>query len=321
VFLFIDTNVLLSFYAFTQDDLERLEKLGDQIDAGHLTAYKTKQVEDEFRRNRERKIYEATKDMRGRTLSLGLSRLCDQYPETLQLRRLAREYAELHTELVRQIDGDADCRQLKADVAVDKLLAGATLIGTSPDLIDQARTRIDLGNPPGKKGSLGDAMNWEALLAERPGGDLYVVTDDVDFYADSTKTKPRNYLVDEWTKTVGTSITFVRRLSELPQLDPIPPEVLPIDESGDDRDDLIADLQRSPNFAVTHALIASLARFNRFTDEQVDGLITAAMTNQQVGWILGDPDLASFYEWLIKTHGDLISPDDIKTIMAQAEPL
>lgn len=319
-FLFIDTNVLLSFYAFTQDNLERLEKLGDQLQAGHLAVYKTKQIEDEFRRNRERKIFDATKVLRGRTLSLGLPRLCDQYPEGEELKRLAREFSALHRELVRKIDEDAYARQLMADVAVDKLLVGATQIGDDPGLVDLARTRIDLGNPPGKKGSIGDAVNWEALLAAKPDGPLYVVTDDVDFYSDTEKTRPREFLAHEWGETVGTPIDFVRRLSDLPQIDPIPSDALPVDEAGDDRIDLIEDLKRSSSFAVTHALIASLSHYRKFSEEQVLGLTTAALTNSQVGLILGDSDVASFYEWLVQTHGDAISSDDTKEIMLRVRP-
>jgi hypothetical protein len=66
--LFIDTNVYLSFYAFSQDDLTRLQRLAEQVERGEVQIFKTSQLEDEFRRNRENKIHSATKDLRGRRL-------------------------------------------------------------------------------------------------------------------------------------------------------------------------------------------------------------------------------------------------------------
>lgn len=53
--LFVDTNVLLSFYAFTSDDIEQLRKLEGLIENGTLKLYVSRQVVDEFARNRETK--------------------------------------------------------------------------------------------------------------------------------------------------------------------------------------------------------------------------------------------------------------------------
>jgi predicted nucleic acid-binding protein len=51
--VFIDTNVLLSFYAFTAEDLSQLEKVVAEVKAGKLPLLITDQVRDELRRNRE----------------------------------------------------------------------------------------------------------------------------------------------------------------------------------------------------------------------------------------------------------------------------
>ena len=61
VHFFIDTNVLLSFYSFTQDDLTRLEQLATQVEAGTFVILTTSHVHDEFTRNREAKIAESRK--------------------------------------------------------------------------------------------------------------------------------------------------------------------------------------------------------------------------------------------------------------------
>ncbi len=57
---FIDTNVLLSFYSFTQNALTRLEQLGAQVEEGTFVILTTSHVADEFARNREAKIADST---------------------------------------------------------------------------------------------------------------------------------------------------------------------------------------------------------------------------------------------------------------------
>jgi hypothetical protein len=55
---------------------------------------------------------------------------------------------------------------------------------------------MSVGNPPGKQGSLGDAINWEALLAEVPDGeDLYLIADDRDYLSVLNENKPKEFLV------------------------------------------------------------------------------------------------------------------------------
>ena len=61
--LFIDTNILLSFYHLSSDDLEELRKLIALIDTGQITLVVTEQVKDEFFRNRGAKIADAMKEL------------------------------------------------------------------------------------------------------------------------------------------------------------------------------------------------------------------------------------------------------------------
>lgn len=78
----------------------------------------------------------------------------------------------------------------------------------------EAKTRIDLGNPPGKKKSLGDAVNWEILKDEVPlGEDLYFVGEDVDFYSDLYKDNFKEMLIDEWQNDKKSTIFCYKRLA------------------------------------------------------------------------------------------------------------
>ena len=54
--LFVDTNVFLSFYDFTDDDLQSLSKLKGLLTERHIKLFVTGQVKDEFYHNRKNKI-------------------------------------------------------------------------------------------------------------------------------------------------------------------------------------------------------------------------------------------------------------------------
>ena len=54
--LFIDTNIFLSFYYLSSDDLEELNKLAVLLQQSEVTLFLTNQVVEEFRRNRENRL-------------------------------------------------------------------------------------------------------------------------------------------------------------------------------------------------------------------------------------------------------------------------
>jgi predicted nucleic acid-binding protein len=62
--LFIDTNVLLSFYHLTSEDIEELKKLVVLVESKEIELIVPKQVENEFWRNRGAKISDAMKKLR-----------------------------------------------------------------------------------------------------------------------------------------------------------------------------------------------------------------------------------------------------------------
>lgn len=180
--LFIDTNIFLAFYHLTGDDLEELKKLSVLIENGEIVLLLPRHVEDEFLRNREAKIAEAIRKIREQHLNLQFPQICKDYPEYEAMRVSQKEYEEAHAELLKKIDEDITSRKLKADEVIEKLFVLATKIPITEMLISKALLRTQLGNPPGKRGSLGDALNWEALLeATDPGEPLHFVTDDNDF--------------------------------------------------------------------------------------------------------------------------------------------
>ena len=70
-------------------------------------------------------------------------------------------------------------------------------------------------------------------------------------------------------------------------------------EEQDEWDELIAQLRESPSFQATHGLIAKLKRNSYWTAHQIDELCQAVVVNNQVGWVITDIDVCSFYRGLL----------------------
>src|SRR5262245_19658987 len=74
--IFIDTNIWLSFYHFSSDDLEELRKLGVLLEKRTVRVHLPEQVVEEFRRNREAKFVDAMKRFKDEKLSDEFPQLC-----------------------------------------------------------------------------------------------------------------------------------------------------------------------------------------------------------------------------------------------------
>ena len=59
MYLFIDTNVYLSFYHYSKDDLDELHKLSALVERNEIQLLLPQQVIDEFWRNHESKLHDA----------------------------------------------------------------------------------------------------------------------------------------------------------------------------------------------------------------------------------------------------------------------
>lgn len=294
--LFIDTNILLSFYHLTGEDLEELKKLAVLLQKKEIHLLLPAQVVQEFRRNRDAKIADALKKLREQKLDFQFPQLCKDYREYKKLRMLQKEYEKTHAELLSQVASDVEAQKLKADLIIEGLFSAAKVLATTPQLVASARLRMDLGNPPGKEGSLGDALNWESLLEHAPELEpLHFVTDDRDYASPLASTPFNAFLRAEWQSRKDADLIAYKRLSgffksEFPQIH-LASEI--------EKDLLIKKLAISGNFANTHDVIAQLNQFSEFTVAQVNAILSAVLTNNQVGWIATDEDVRAFLKGAI----------------------
>jgi len=304
--LFIDTNVFLSFFHFSSDDLEELRKLGVLVRNGTITLILPEQVRSEFRRNRDGTVADALKRLREQKLPVQFPQLCKDYEEYRAFRTALRTAEETRAALITSLEADISGNQLKADVVIAELFATARALDETDAQLGLARDRMLRGNPPGKKGSHGDALNWEALLESVVNGqDLFFVSGDGDWVSPLDEEKFDSFLTDEWQRKKASSIIFYRRLSAFFR-EHFPDINLATEE---EKERLIQALASCGTFARARSMLRQLAAHGEFTAVQLNGIARAATTNNQVYWILADADISRYIRGLLGPRVAEIEPD------------
>jgi predicted nucleic acid-binding protein len=304
--LFIDTNVLLNCYHFSGDDLAELDKLAVLLRNGKITLFLPDQVKDEFYRNRDNKIADALKEFRKEKLDRQFPQMTKQYDEYKKMRDAIKTFEENKQAILEKLKEDISNDNLKADKIIKELFSNAKNIPTSAELYQKAKIRFDIGRPPGKRKSYGDAINWEALLETvKDMEELFFITDDSDYFSEVDPNKFDPYLLNEWTTTKYSSLTLFKNLTGF--FSDRFPEIKLVDEY--EKNLLIEKLSKSSNFATTHSLLAQLNTFDSFSKAQVDDIILASVSNSQIYWISSDNDVDEILNKIADKHSSIIAPD------------
>ncbi len=112
--LFIDTNVFLTFYHFTQDDLEELQKLSVSIEGSKIILYTTEQVKFEFLKNREARINDSLKKIKNQSLPNQFPQICKDYEEEYkEMWKNIKKYEEQRSEMLIKLQEDIEKKTLK----------------------------------------------------------------------------------------------------------------------------------------------------------------------------------------------------------------
>jgi predicted nucleic acid-binding protein len=304
--LFIDTNVFLSFYHLTNEDLEELKKLVALIEKKEILLFLPDHVKKEFTRNRAGKILDAVRKLQEAKFNLSFPVFAKEYKGYGELRDLMKKADTLHAALIKEIMSDAELEQLNADSVVSTLFSKAKKIEVTDVHYLKAIKRVRLGHPPGKEGSIGDAVNWECLLSTAPKQeDIFIVSGDRDFRSPLHEDQINEYLGDEWWQEKAAFVHFYPKISNF--FKEKYPNIKIASEVESDL--LIQRLAASGSFASTHVHIAGLAACSQFSPAQVEQLIEIVKLNNQVGLIIGDADVHAFYAGLLDKYGKVINPD------------
>ena len=289
--VFIDTNILLNFFHFSKDELDALNNVFASHEHGAAKVHLTQQVCDEFRRNRENKIKDALKRFKEVKYAAQLPSFMKGYEEYSSIRKLSAELQQLAKSIMEKADEDIAAHKLLADGLIDDIFTRSDILATTQEVFSAASMRIAIGNPPGKNGSIGDAINWTVLLQSVPNDEpLHIISEDGDYYSCINEDAVHPFLEEEWKKKKNSSLFVYRTLSAFMK-EHFDGVAFSFDKT---KDALIEDLSCSGSFASTHQLIGKLEEYSYFSLKEVERILTAAMENNQFGWIVTDYDVSDF---------------------------
>lgn len=317
--VFIDTNILLDIYHLSGPDLQELSKLKKVLQKGKkIELLLSSQVIDEFWRNRERVIADALRRFRETKAEAQIPNIVRSYAEVVELRAAVERVKELVRVLSERLNKDIAGDALQADTVIQDLLSAFPVHPIPAEVVDRARRRMEIGSPPGKRDSLGDAINWEWLLDR--GGDfgsesLVLVSSDGDFESELTKGRPREYLSREWKqRNPSSSLRLMKSLQEF--LRETFPDIQLMENA--EKDEAIRRLEESWSFAATHNAVAGLADYADFNDAELRRLYAAFLNNSQVFCIVGDDDVKELIERIVpqaKSPEAKKSAEDVKALL------
>jgi len=299
--VFIDSNIWLSLYDFSNDDIDKFGEFYNLI-GKEIRLILPQQVFDEVIRNRENKIKKTLDDFK---LGLKIPNMCKGHSDYDEFSKKLKEVERLYKEIIQAIKKDTKDNSLKVDEVIYQILGSQEKILTPIELINLAQIRYKTGNPPGKNNKYGDAINWEILLKFAPDGeDLYFVSGDKDYGSVLDKTRMNNFLEQEWKFKKKSNIHFYTTLTDFLKSHVKTIELI----SENKKVELISQLRESRNFSETHYLIGELDKYTNWSENEISELCEIANINSQVNWILGDEDVNDFYTLI--TDNYLVLDDD-----------
>ena len=294
--LFIDTNVLVRFYSFTDDSLIEAEKFLALIQSKAIELYVPEQVMNEYMQNSEAELVRSITTLNDTKIAVWLPRFIDHYDEATSLKALLKSCNDAKTILVKQVRKDAAAGKLKADKLVSQILNSGQLTLSTEVKIRAAKNRRDVGNPPGKPSSLGHQINWESLISAVPKkSDIHLISRDSDFSSKLDTSLPSHFFLGEWATEKKSKVHLYPSLGHFtktyfPEIK-IPADVV--------KSDAITKLIGAGSFATTNAAVAKLQTvYDEITSDEALLLLQAAIDNSQIRWILDDQAIQEFYEKL-----------------------
>lgn len=308
--LFLDSQIWLSLYDFSSDDLDQFSKLNDMI-GNDVSIYLTEQVSDEVARNRENKIKIALNKYK--EVNIQIPNLCKGYEEYTSFKTIIKSFKEGHRNLLRKVESDIESQSLHADKVIYEIFSKLQINKRSEKIVNRAVLRYEIGNPPGKNGSYGDAINWETLLEIVPDGEeLFFVSSDKDFRSVLNENRFNSYLFQEWKERKKSDIHFYTSLTEFFNRHLKDIEL----KTENSKNALIEALGKSGSFLKTHLIISKLSEYPSWSDDQIESLLIAASDNSQVFGIIADTDLQSFFKKIVLGKTDqLFQNEEFKWIL------
>lgn len=190
--LYIDANIFLRFFDYNSPEFKKLLKSLVELKE---FVFVTKQMEDEVERNKLKVFTSSFKEYIKRLHSNVI--LLPEHLETsseLEIKEWNEKRKEIEAILEKQ---EAEFKSI-ANSFIEKIIEGKDEVSQSLSVLFQrseaaseaviqlARKRKEMGNPPGYQGDpLGDQISWEQLLNNvKLVDELWVITNDSDFISE-----------------------------------------------------------------------------------------------------------------------------------------
>lgn len=282
------------------------------INTGNIVLYLPEQTQNEFYRNREVKISDSLDKLRASKLNNQFPMISHSYDEYDKMKKAIKQFETNKSKLLKQLQHDAESESLIADDVLNQLFSKATYIETSSDILDEAVTRFEIGNPPGKDKSYGDAINWVSLLEVAPEHeDLHFISEDKDYYSKLNEANFNSYLLKEWKETKSSELHYYKRLSEFFKVNYPDIEI----SSETEKEIIIKNLREAYSFDNAKSVIRKLRNFDGFSIQQLNEITEAFSSNNQIYWIGTDWTVSSARRDIIESNKEKIDP----TIYAEYE--
>lgn len=81
-----------------------------------------------------------------------------------------------------------------------------------------------------------------------------------------------------------------------------------------EKDGLVTQLANSSSFACTHAVVEGLSKHAEFSPDQANGIVDAALMNDQVRWIAMDEDVHELLMRVVSANHHQLEPDALREI-------
>ena len=234
-----------------------------------------------------------------------------EYQEYEEMMDLYAQLEEKKKSMMNKAESDIQEETLMADLLIKDIFHLTT---EKEAVFTEAWQRVTRGNPPGKRNSVGDAINWVTLLRSVPDGNaLHIVSEDGDYYSVLDEKSAHPFLRKEWTRRKKSELHVYRTLSEFTSRHF--EEVELSLEKEKEKEELIDNLRNSYSFAMTHQVVEKLESHAYFSLREVNGILKAVLENNQVLWIVEDRDVSSFLNRIAVPKIDDIENEEYRRIL------
>ena len=120
--IFIDTNIFLSFYLHTSDDICDLEKIYSYIINGFVKLWLPLHEINEFNRNRDNKLYESLNCINKIKFDYSFPLIMTQHKDFSEFHATIKDIAKKKISIVNDIILEIESNNLHQDILIKKYL-------------------------------------------------------------------------------------------------------------------------------------------------------------------------------------------------------